>query len=299
MFSRRHPFLFFVLIFTGMVLSSLILISALLAFSWRGAGFELGEKVGVVEVGGAVFDARDAVEQLKSFRENSSIKAVVIRINSPGGAVGPSQEIYREIRKTAEKKKTVASLGTVAASGGYYIASAADVIMANSGTITGSIGVIMSYTNLEDLFGKIGLSPVVIKSGEYKDIASPLREMTEEECALLQEFTDDLHHQFVSDVANGRKMDTAEVMQFADGRIYSGKTAHEIGFVDQLGNLEDAIELAGRLAGIKGKIVAVYPPEERRFSIFELLTGMSVVELMHHIAALDGLNGGYLYQPGK
>ncbi len=282
-----------------MTLSGVVILSALFTFSGRTTGFELGEKVGVIAVLGAVIDAGEAIDQLKSFRENPSIKAVVIRIDSPGGAVGPSQELYREIRKTSEKKKTVASMGTVAASGGYYIASAADQIMANPGTITGSIGVIMSYTNLKDLFGKIGLSPVVIKSGEYKDIASPVREMTKEERSLLQAFADDLHNQFISDVANGRRMEVAAVRQLADGRVFSGKAAQEAGLVDQLGNLEDAIELAGRLGGIEGEIVSVYPPEETDFSLLEWITGMSAVEWISHLAVGAGIYGGYLYQPGR
>ncbi len=301
MFSRRHPFLFFILMFTAMTLGGIILISAIFStmftYSGKTTTFELGEKVGVVKIEGAIMDAEDTVDQLKAFRENPSIKAVVVRIDSPGGGVGPSQEIYREIRKASEKKKIVASMGSLAASGGYYVASAADTIMANPGTITGSIGVIMSYTNLEDLFGKIGLSPVVIKSGRYKDIASPVRKMTEEEKALLQAFADDLHGQFISDVAQGRGMTVEAVKKIADGRIFSGKTATEIGLVDQLGNLEDAIEMAGRLAGIKGKIVPVYPPQQRSLSMIELLTGMSTAELIHRVAAERTFYGGYLYQP--
>jgi protease IV len=299
MFSRRHPFLFFVLIFTGITLSAAVLLSALFVLSEPGA-IELGEKVGVVEVLGAIMDAGGVTADLKTFRENPSVKAVVVRVDSPGGAVGPSQEICREIRKTAEKKKIIASMGSVAASGGYYIASAADKIMANPGTITGSIGVIMSYTNLEELFGKIGLSPVVIKSGEYKDIASPVREMTEEERVLLQEFAGDLHDQFINDVAKGRGMDVAAVRQLADGRVFSGKKAQEVGLVDHLGNLEDAIEMAGRMAGIEGEIVSVYPPEDVPFSLLEWISGMSAAEWVRHIATeMGGLSGGYVFQPGR
>ncbi|MEW6078647.1 MAG: signal peptide peptidase SppA [Thermodesulfobacteriota bacterium] len=299
MFSRRHPFLFFILIFTGMALSAAVVLSALFVLS-DPASLELGEKVGIVEVIGAIMDAGGVISDLKTFRENPSIKAVVVRIDSPGGAVGPAQEIYREIRKTAGKKKIVASLGSVAASGGYYIAAAADTIMANPGTITGSIGVIMSYTNLEELFGKIGLSPVVIKSGEYKDIASPVRTMTEAERALLQEFAGDLHDQFINDVATGRGMDVAAVRQLADGRVFSGKKAREIGLIDNLGNLEDAIEMAGRMAGIEGDVVSVYPPKEEPFSLLEWISGMSAVEWVGHITTqLGGLSGGYLFQPGR
>ena len=302
MFARRHPFLFFMLMFTAMILGGVILLSAIVSTLFTFSGktttpFELGDKVGVVKIEGAIMDAADTVDQLKSFRENPSIKAIVVRIDSPGGGVGPSQEIYREIRKASEKKKVVASMGSLAASGGYYVASAANTIMANPGTITGSIGVIMSYTNLEDLFGKIGLSPVVIKSGRYKDIASPVRQMTDEEHALLQAFADDLHNQFINDVAEGRSMDVEEVRKIADGRIFSGKTAKELGLIDQLGNLEDAIEMAGRLSGIKGKIVPVYPPQERNLSMIELLTGMSTGDLIHQVAAERTFYGGYLYQP--
>jgi protease-4 len=302
MFSRRHPFLFFILMFTAMTLGGVVLLSAIFSTMFTFSGktttpFELGDKVGVVKIEGAIMDSGDTVAQLKAFRENPSIKAIVVRIDSPGGGVGPSQEIYREIRKSSEKKKVVASMGALAASGGYYVASAADTIMANPGTITGSIGVIMSYTNLEDLFGKIGLSPVVIKSGRYKDIASPVREMTDEERALLQAFADDLHDQFISDVAEGRGLEVEDVRKIADGRIFSGKTAKELGLIDQLGNLEDAIEMAGRLAGIKGKIVTVYPPQERNLSLLELLTGMSTADLIHQVAAERTLYGGYLYQP--
>lgn len=306
MFSRRHPFLFFFLMLTGMMLTGVVVLVAFFSalFGLSGSsGFELGEKVGIVEVLGPIFDAGETIEALKAFRESTSIKAVVIRIDSPGGAVGPSQEIYREIRKTAEKKKTVASMGGVAASGGYYIASAADVVMANPGTITGSIGVIMSYTNMEDLFGKIGLTPVVIKSGQYKDIASPVRKMTDAERALLEAFAKDIHDQFIADVAAGRAMDEASVRQVADGRIFSGKAAQALGLVDHLGNLEDAVEMAGRLAGIKENAVPVYPPAKRRFSLLELLTGMTGADAMHQLAAVaaagQGLSGGYLYRPGQ
>ncbi len=303
MFSRRHPFLFFVLMFTAITLTGVVLlavvISTLFSFPGKG-GFELGDKVGVVEILGPIVDSRQTLEQLKSFRENPSIKAVVVRIDSPGGGVGPSQEIYRAIRKTSENKKTVASLGTVAASGGFYIAAAADMIVTNPGTITGSIGVIMSYTNLEELFAKIGLDPVVIKSGQFKDIASPVRKMTEEERTLLHDFAEDLHNQFINDVAAGREMEVSAVREIADGRIFSGKTALDFGLADQLGNLEDAVELAGRLGGIKGKIVSVYPPQDMKFSLIEFLTGKTAVELIRRFSASQqGLSGGYLYQPGK
>ncbi|MDY6905892.1 MAG: signal peptide peptidase SppA [Thermodesulfobacteriota bacterium] len=298
MFSRRHPFLFFVLVLTGMVFSFMIIMSSLFAVSTRKTRFDLGEKIGVVEINGVIRSSRTVLENLKKFRETPSIKAIVVRINSPGGAVGPSQEIYREIVKTREAKVVVASMGSIAASGGYYIASAADTVMANPGTLTGSIGVIMSYTNLEALFKKIGLTPVVIKSGEYKDMASPVNDLKPDEKVILQAFTDDIHQQFITDVAQGRNMTVEDVAALADGRIYTGKKARELGLVDKFGNLADAVELAGKKAGVKGKVSAVYPEKPSKFSILELLMGRSAKELVNDLPLnYEGVAGGYLYRP--
>ncbi|MFO8048330.1 MAG: signal peptide peptidase SppA [Desulfosudaceae bacterium] len=308
MFARRHPFLFFFLSLTGMTLVFVTIITLLVTWpSDKTAGFDRGEKVGVVEINGVIIESRQILQQLKTFRESAGIKAVVVRINSPGGAVGPSQEIYREIAKTIEKKKVVASLASVAASGGYYIASAANDIVANPGTITGSIGVIMSYTNLEELFEKLGLSPVVVKSGQYKDIASPMRTMKPDEKEILQAFAEDIHRQFVEDVATGRDMSVEEVSRLADGRIYTGSRARELGLIDRFGNLEDAIDLAGQLGGIEGKVTAVYPPKKDKFSLLELLLGSSAKNLVQQLIAGQGfsqglsgnISGGYLYQPGR
>ncbi|MFO7752475.1 MAG: signal peptide peptidase SppA [Desulfobacteraceae bacterium] len=271
MFSRRHPFLFFTLIlssiFAVFLLCLMLMITSGLFFFQE----KLGSKdalqgkgnVGVIEVSGIISSSMDTVKTIKRMRENNQIKALVIRVNSPGGGVGPSQEIYRELIKTKREKIVIASLGSVAASGGYYIASAADKIVANPGTITGSIGVIMEYANIEKIVEKIGLTPVVIKSGEYKDIASPLREITDKERGILQKVVDELHRQFISDAANGRGMDPKKVSELADGRIYTGKQALDLKLIDQLGNFEDSLSLAGNLAGIKGEIKPVYPREDR------------------------------------
>ncbi len=298
MFSRRHPYLFFVLVFTMVVSAAMLGISLLEAVSRDASELAFGEKVGVIEISGMILDSRELLEQIKKFAENDGIKAIVLRIDSPGGAVGPAQEIYRQIRKTVEKKKVVASLGSIAASGGYYIASAADGIVANPGTITGSIGVVMGYTNFEALFKKIGLSPVVIKSGEYKDIGSPVREMTESERILLQRFTDTIHRQFVEDVSAGRRMKPEDVGQVADGRIFSGEEAKDFGLVDRLGNLEDAIEWAGELGGITGRINTVYPPKEK-LPFLDYLMDMSAREIARTVTRLGALaiTGGYLYCP--
>lgn len=298
MFSRRHPFLFFILVFTAIVAVTTVLTSLMGLFEKEQRGLRFGEKVGVIEIEGMTTDAREIIEQLKAFREQAAIKAIVLRINSPGGPVGPAQEIYREIEKTVKEKKVVASLGSIAASGGYYVASAADRIMANPGTITGSIGVIMGYTNFQELFEKIGLSPVVIKSGEYKDIASPVREMSDKEREMLQEFTDTIHTQFIADVAEGRGASPDTIRKIADGRIFSGETAMEYGLVDRLGNLADAVEWAGRLGGIEGRIKSVYPPE-KKLPVMDYLMDMAAARIKAAIEEMTSVTPGYVYEPGK
>ncbi|MBI9087105.1 MAG: signal peptide peptidase SppA [Desulfobacterales bacterium] len=300
MFSRRHPILFFFLIFSAIASVTVIVVTTVVALAIRGDQFhglmeDGGSKVGVVEITGVIADARKTLETLKYFREDDTIQAVMVRIDSPGGAVGPSQEIYRAVRKTSETKKVVASLGSVAASGGYYIAAAADGIMANPGTITGSIGVIMGFTNFEGLLEKIGLFPVVIKSGEYKDMGSPVREMRPDERNLLQGMTQKIHGQFVSDVAKGRHLPLEKVQSLADGRIFTGEESVAMGLVDRLGNFDDALEWTGRMAGIEGEVEAVYP-QERRFSYIEMLTGSSIEEMAANFFRSE-LWAGFLYTP--
>ena len=219
--------------------------------------------IGIVEINGMILSSKEIIKDIKIFREDAAIKAIILRIDSPGGGIGPSQEIFREIMKIKTDKKIIASMGSVAASGGYYIASATDGIMANSGTITGSIGVIMEYANLMEIAKKIGISPVVIKSGEYKDMGSPLRDLGESEKKLFQELVDDLHLQFVTDVANSRKMDIQTISSLADGRVYTGQKAVTLKLIDRIGNLDDAVQWAGELAGIDGEVKPVYPREDK------------------------------------
>jgi len=295
MFSRRHPYLFFILIFSSVVATAMILMALLVTISTRDTEFEFGEKVGVIEINGIIAESKNVLNYLKRFREDNSIKAIVIRVDSPGGAVGPSQEIFREIRKTSASKKVVASMGTIATSGGYYVAAGANGIVANPGTITGSIGVIMGFTNYEELLQKIGLVPIVIKSGEYKDIGSPVREMKPEEKKILQEFAKKIHRQFIKDIVDGRKMDMEKVESLADGRIFTGQESKKFGLVDRLGNLEDAIEWAGELGGIKGKIATVYA-KEKNFSLLRYITDSSAGTLLKHI--LDPkLSADFIYRP--
>ena len=220
-------------------------------------------KLALVRIEGVITESEDIVRQIKKYREDSSIKGIVLRIDSPGGAVGPSQEIYKEVLKTTEGKKVVASMGGLAASGGYYIASAANRIFANPGTITGSIGVIMAFSNFEELMKKLGLKTTVIKSGKFKDVGSPVRELTEEERKILQSVSDDIHGQFIEAVAKGRNLKIESVKELADGRIFSGRQAKESGLIDELGTLEDAISYATKLAGIKEKAKIVQERKEK------------------------------------
>ncbi|MFH2066767.1 MAG: signal peptide peptidase SppA [Pseudomonadota bacterium] len=297
MFSRRHPYLFFMITMSITTFSFVILISLIFKSGSKSSTFVSGEKVGIVEITGVIIDSKSIIENIKTFREDDSVKAIVLRIDSPGGGVGPSQEIFHEVRKTAKQKKVITSMGAVAASGGYYIAAGSNGIMANPGTITGSIGVIMGYTNFQEIFQKIGLIPVVIKSGEFKDMGSPVREMTTTEKKLLQGFVDQIHHQFVKDASKGRSMDLQEMMSLADGRIFTGEEAKGLGLVDRLGNLEDAIEWAGRLGGIKGKISRIYP-EEKGIDLLKEMMGSSVRQIFENTFR-SHITSGYLFQPGN
>ncbi|HEU5360441.1 MAG TPA: signal peptide peptidase SppA [Candidatus Deferrimicrobiaceae bacterium] len=232
--------------------------------------FVRGERVAVLPINGVITESEDTIEQLKKFAKDDSVKAIVVRLNTPGGGVGPSQEIYAEVKKIRGKKVIVASMGALAASGGYYIACAADKIYANPGTITGSIGVLMQFVNVKDLIEKIGVKGLVIKSGSFKDTGSPIREMSPEERKIIQGVIDNVHFQFVNAVAEGRKLPREEVLEIADGRIFSGEQAKELGLIDLLGNQEDAVAEAGRMAKIEGEPRVVTPPK-KKLSILELL----------------------------
>ncbi|MDH4302183.1 MAG: signal peptide peptidase SppA [Nitrospira sp.] len=229
------------------------------------------DRIAVIRVEGVIMDSQATVGELKRFSENPSVKAIVLRIDTPGGGVVPSQEIYDAVKRVRNKnnKAVIASMGSVAASGGYYIAAATDRIVANPGTLTGSIGVIMETANIEGLLQKIGVEGVVIKSGKYKDVGSPLRKMSAEERGLLQAVMDDVHKQFIEAVAEGRSMELRAAQVLADGRIFTGRQAKEAKLVDELGDLEDAIQLAAEVVGIEGEPKVVEP--RRRFSLRELL----------------------------
>jgi protease-4 len=231
-------------------------------------------QIAALDLEGTINDSKEFVDQLKEYGNPSSVRAVVIRINSPGGGVAASQEIYEAVKKfrSDTKKKVIVSMSSVAASGGYYVACGADKIFANPGTITGSIGALVEWTNYGDLLRWAKLQDVVIKSGEFKDVGSPTRPLTEEERAYLKSLVDKMHGQFVSAVASSRKMKEADVRKLADGRVFTGQEAKANGLVDELGTFQDAVAAAAKMAGIAGqpKIVS---PVRKRFSILDLLLG--------------------------
>ena len=219
--------------------------------------------VGILQIEGAIDDSRGVIDELHRLRELPWVKAIVVRVDSPGGAVAPTQEIFGEIQRAKKKKPFIASMGSTAASGGYYIASACDEIFANAGTLTGSIGVIMQLTNVEELMKKVGVRGYNVKSGINKDIGSPFQPLSPEGREILQSLVDNVHSQFVAAVAQSRGMDETEVRKLADGRIYSGAQAKDLGLVDQIGTLEDAIELAAKRAGIDTEPALYYSHPER------------------------------------
>lgn len=245
------------------------------------------EKIGVIPVEGVISSSQTVTSDLVKFRKDTDIKAIVLKINSPGGAIAPSQEIYREIEKTLPVKKVVVSMGTVAASGGYYIAAAASKIVANPGTITGSIGVIMEFVRLEDLLNKIGVDLEIMKSGEFKDIGSPDRKLTQREREILDAMIMDIQGQFEEAIVRGRRMPLERVQQIADGRIFSGARAQELGLVDVLGNFQDAVEVTKEIAGIKGDVTLVYA-KKSRLEVLDLLLETGARFIAGALRNLDG-----------
>jgi protease IV len=256
------------------------------------------ERVAMVKIEGILISSEHVVEELNDYADDSSIKAIVIRIDSPGGGVVVSQEIYNAVKNAKkEGKKIIVSMGSVAASGGYYVAAAADKIVANPGTLTGSIGVKMEFANLEKLLEKIGVKGMVVKAGEFKDIGSPYRDMTAQEKKLLQDVIDDVHNQFIKAVAEGRNLPEADVRAIADGRIFTGQQALALKLVDQMGDLADSIRLAGSLAGIKGKPKVV--EKKKRIPFLEYLKEESatwVADVIQNGIGKSSVNLQYLYR---
>jgi protease-4 len=291
------------------IIASIIIFSLAIAMATNSADTKTakkGDAIGVIYIEGVITGSRDEagflgvgvgsrslLEQLKEAREDDSIKAVLIRINSPGGSAAASQEIGNEIEKIRKTgKKVVTSMGDTAASGGYWIAATTDRIVANPATLTGSIGVIMDLQNMQELFKKIGITPQTIKSGPFKDIGSPTRPLTPAEKEILQGMVDDIYQQFVDVVVKGRKMDRAKVLQLADGRIFTGRQAKDKGLVDELGNFSDAVSITARLAKIQGEPELKELNPQNPFEI--LFTGMNSILFKKELQALQEI---LKYQP--
>ena len=276
-FRQKHPILLGLFILTGIFFLFLggvsLLISSLLSNGSKTDIFAKKEGVGIIELKGLIVSSEQVLKHLTEFRNNPNVKSIILRIESPGGAVGASQEIYKEVMRTNEVKPIVASMGSMGASGGYYAALGAENIIANPGTMTGSIGVIVKFPNLEGFFEKIGYKSEVIKSGPLKDVGASNRPMSEEERKLMQDLIDNVYGQFVRDIALARGMDEETVQRLADGRVYTGEQALEVGLIDSLGNFTDAITAAAEMGGLDVRDPQlIYPKVDRKFSLFNLLT---------------------------
>ena len=284
-FRQKHPILLGLFILTGIFFLFLggvsLLISSLISNSPRPDFFTGKEGVGIVDLRGLIVSSEQVLKHLTEFRNNPEVKSIVLRIESPGGAVGAAQEIYEEVKRTNEVKPVIASMGSMGASGGYYAALGAENIIANPGTMTGSIGVIVKFPNLEGLFEKIGYKSEVIKSGALKDIGASNRAITDEERRLMQDLIDNVYNQFVRDIAEARALPLETVGELADGRIFTGEQAFEVGLIDSLGNFTDAITLAAEMGGLDPENPQlIYPKQDRKFSLLSLLTSaeQSLVE---------------------
>ena len=292
---RRHPVIFgFVLLFVIGIISFLI---SFCLFFFSGETFSLssGEKIGIIYVKGMIIDSKNVTDQINRYAEDGRIKAVVIRVDSPGGGVAASQEIYDAVLALKKRKKVIVSMGSVAASGGYYIACGADKILANPGTVTGSIGAIMHFTNLEGTLKKVGLKSSAVKSGRYKDIGSPFRNMSADEKGLLQGVIDDIYDQFLEVVSTSRNIPKDQLKRIADGRIFTGRQALKLGLVDSLGDQEAAIKLAAKIAGLKGKPEVIYP-KEKGFTIWKYIFEGNEHIYCEGIEARDG--GRFIFFQG-
>ena len=276
-FRQKHPILLGLFILTGIFFLFLggisLLFSAIISQSHNGDIFSKKQGVGIIELNGLIVSSEQILKNLTSFRNDPNVKSIILRIDSPGGSVGAAQEIFEDIKRTNEVKPVVASMGSLGASGGYYAALGAEKIIANPGTMTGSIGVIVKFPNLEGLFEKVGYKTEVVKSGAMKDVGAPNRPLSDKERALLQGLIDNVFNQFVKAVAESRGMPEETVKELADGRIFSGEQAFEVGLIDGLGNFTDAVSMAAELGGLDPEQPElIYPSEERRFSLLSLLT---------------------------
>ena len=254
-----------------------------------------GDKIAVVDLEGVIMSPKDTVEQLRKFGDDSSIKAIVIHVNSPGGGAAASEEIYREVLRIRDvkKKRIVASIETVGASGAYYVSSATNKIFADQASVVGSIGVIAEWYNYEELLKWAKLQAIVMKAGEFKDTGSPVRPMTPAERAYMQGLIDNMHGQFIHSVAEGRHMKDAEILPLADGKVWTGEQAMPLKLIDQIGDFRAAVADTAKSVGIKGEPTLVHPEKDRK-SLLDLLFG-DVSEYLPDPAKLMQSNAGFYY----
>jgi protease-4 len=254
-----------------------------------------GDKIAVVDIDGVIIEPRVVVKQLKKYGDDDSVKAIILHMDTPGGGVAASQEIYSEVKRIREKKKkkVVTSIETVGASGGYYIASASEKIYANPGSVVGSIGVIAEWYNYEELVKWAKMKPITFKTGEFKDTGSPTRELTAAERKYLQSLIDDMYAQFLGAVAEGRKMKPEEVKALADGKVWTGQQAKELKLVDEIGDYHAAIEDTAKTVGITGEPMIVHPEPERR-TLLDVLFG-DISQLLPSKARLLETHVGFYY----
>ena len=233
-----------------------------------------GDRIGVVDLEGVILSPQPVVGQLKKFADDSSIKAIILHVNSPGGGVAASEEIYREVKRirTEKKKKIVVSIESVGASGAYYVASASDKIYADQGSIVGSIGVIAEWMNYGDLLKWAKLKDTVIKTGEFKDTGNPTRDLTPAEQAYLQSLIDNMFGQFIKAVADGRGLKYDDVKSIANGKVWTGEQAMSMKLIDNVGDFETAVAETGKSVGIKGEPTLVHPEKDRK-TLLDLLLG--------------------------
>ena len=230
-----------------------------------------GKKVGIVKINGPILTSDSVVSQLEKLKNRKDISAIVMRIDSPGGLVAPTQEIYEKVKSLRGVKPIISSMGSVAASGGYYIALGADTLIANPGTIVGSIGVIMNYPIATELLGKVGIKFETVKSGGLKDVGSYSREVTEADRRHLNDMVTNIHNQFIDAVNDNRSIEKSELIKLADGRVFTGLQSKDLGLVDLLGTFEDAVSLAGSLGKIKG-VPKTIQIDKKNSSLIDMFT---------------------------
>ena len=293
---KRNPLLIFLAIVGVFFILAIVFVSILVFSFWGERPSLVGksDSIGVIKVEGVIYDSEPVLKALQKFKESDHIKAIIVRIDSPGGVVGASQEIYSELKKLRGSKKVIASFGSLGASGAYYIACGADKIVANPGTLTGSIGVIMEFANLQKLYQWAKMDHTVIKSGRYKDVGSPFRPMDADEKEFLNHLVKNVHQQFKGVVLAERKIAPANVEMVTDGRVFTGEEAKQLGLVDQLGNFQDAVEVAKELAGLKGKPELIYPAKEK-MPLWKYFIGESTTRLVDSFLMRESLSSPLLY----